>query len=811
MPKTFHEIRRWDGGLSTYFDEGDIEATELSAISLWSVSKPGQIYSLDRGAAQFSTYYLDLDDGDSPLGAGFLIFDADYGYEATVDGEGAAGATRYAVVVNAKGNVFLIEDFVSGVPGEAFAVGDNFYILGTIHGDHATEIDSKCRLFWAEGALRISDTLHTANSRVKWFGRVVYERFNSTSSGHEYNSVDKWVFDNADLSPPTIQTPADVPALESSHPDGDPVTHLAEDATNATPFGCVVPIECYPSGADRGKALNLRFTATTGQDDGGWEATEYEFAQTFVYQGNQESMPVLMPVVPVGFDGTDPDLMETTFTIASQQYFTNLQVYACTSNGGTNDGVDVSSYVYPDRVTGARIYIRKYNANKRWTLFLDCDFTRGVRQNTFEDFSVGWVAGHNHLLTHGRDWEYKTSSSSATGLADIKNPSPQTYESINGYAPDGASVSFDTATQGWEDATVINRRCFAVGVKYINTESGNTELMSDRVFYSAIGKYDTFPVTNWIDIGINDGESFKAVAGFANRLFAFKETTLYIINVQNPNDGGWFLETELKGMGVSNPNSVVKTDQGLVFANVYGLYIFTGQGVPVDVSAKIDKSSWKSDLTAASHEIAVGYDGVSEQVMIALSSTSGMKQPSSDGQPFHIYDLKTKSFVRHTNSFADSVTNFSNMPDTGLLVWGTSKYGASADDIIAFEQYQFNTLGGDLLNNDDLYSYFTTGLIDFGSPALMKKFYKLYIEVKGSGSYILGVTVNGVVLSPRATHYSESIVASNTSYEKKVVDLTSIPNSSTFQLRIDQNSSAAESITINSISLEYRTLYKRVS
>ena len=806
MPKTFHEIRRWDGGLSTYFDEGDIDATELSAISLWSVSKPGQIYSLDRGAATFSSNLLDLDGGNSPLGAGFLIFDADYGYEATVDGEGAAGATRYAVVVNAKGKVFLIEDFVSEVPGGTFTENTNFYILGTIDDDHAGLIDSKCRLFWAEGALRISDTLHTADSMVKWFGRTIAKRFNYTTDegsgltdeNHTFNAIDEWTFDNADISPPTIIATASIPPLEEgTHGNGDDNNDAhSESGINLTPFGCIVPIDgVYPTGADRGKALNLRLEVTTGEDDGGWEATDYEFAQTFVYQGNQESIPVLMPVIT---DATPT--VTTVVTVASQQYFEDIQVYTAVN----------SAYTFPNRVTGARIYIRKYNANKRWTLFLDCDFTRGVRQNTFEDFTTTWGRNHFHTNNRGRDYEYKTSGTS-TGISNIKNPSPQTYESINGYAPDGASVSFDTTTQGWEDATVINRRCFAVGVKYINTESGNTELMSDRVFYSAIGKYDIFPVTNWIDIGINDGESFKAVAGFANRLFAFKETTLYIINVQNPNDGGWFLETELKGMGVSNPNSVVKTDQGLIFANVYGLYIFTGQGIPVDVSAKIDKSSWKSDLTTADHEIAVGYDGVSEQVMIALSSTSGMQQTEATGQPVYVYDLKTKSFVRHTNSFADSVTNFSNMPDTGLLVWGVNKSIATADDIIYFDQYNFNTLDGDLFNDDDLYSYFTTGLIDFGSPALMKKFYKLYIEVKGSGSYILGVTVNGVVLSPRDTDYSESVVASNTSYEKKVVDLTSIPNSSTFQLRIDQNSSAAESITINSISLEYRTLYKRVS
>ena len=63
--------------------------------------------------------------------------------------------------------------------------------------------------------------------------------------------------------------------------------------------------------------------------------------------------------------------------------------------------------------------------------------------------------------------------------------------------------------------------------------------MPDRILYTPIGKYDTFPPSQFIDIGINDGEDFTAIESFGTKILAYKQSTLYIIDVTSPSENGW--------------------------------------------------------------------------------------------------------------------------------------------------------------------------------------------------------------------------------------------------------------------------------
>ena len=74
--------------------------------------------------------------------------------------------------------------------------------------------------------------------------------------------------------------------------------------------------------------------------------------------------------------------------------------------------------------------------------------------------------------------------------------------------------------------------------------------------------------------------------------------------------------------------------------------------------------------------------------------------------------------------------------------------------------------------------------------------------MKTSGTSDFDIIING----ESAIRFTETIVSS---YTKKKFSLSSIPDSSTFQLKILNH--AAQSISINNISLEYRVLHKRVT
>ena len=758
MPKAFHEIARWDGGLNTHFDESDIEGTELSDVSLWSVSKPGQIYTISNYVATGTPPQSGSFDGTTFTSAdrailvryGFIIAESDY--NIGTNEAAAVVETRYAFIIDSAGELTVLQAFAanSGTNSTAGIMLDSASGLGTS--------SPKPRMFWSEGALRISDSIHGGGSQVKWWGVVSFQRFTNDDDDPWNNPMGaiggdnpKWVWVNASQPKPAV-----IGTSTSST-----TTNYGMVWYGSTAFH-------YPSDNNaRGKGINMNISASTSATDGGWEATSYEFGQTLVYVGNQESMIAPMRIYNSG-DTAD-------VSIASQQYWTSIKVFTSVN----------ATYNYDPRVTGARIYIRKIGQNKRWTLFLDADFERGVRRNTFDSFDFIWERNQASGF-------YASNSTFS-----IKSPSPQTYESLNGYSPNESLCSFENATHGWEHSTILNRRTFLIGVKYLNDYSGQSEVMPDRIYYSAMAKYDTYPTTNWIDIGVNDGESFTAIEGFANRILAFKQGTLYIINVQNPNDGGWFLEAELKGMGITSADAVTKSDQGILFANTTGLFRFAGDGIPKRLTDKLNKTDWTTDLSTASHFIQVGYDGASEQCFVGEVGivAGGLHTASS---PVYIYDFRTGSFVRHTNYLTDGRSNFSNIPDTRELLW-IEPDSDNATDQFKISKYAANTLGAEESIVGD--QYFITKLDDLGSPALMKKFYNLYINLKTGGAYNFDVIVNGTTVNTSGGTIG--------SFTKLKVSLSTVANASTFQLKILNK--ATTSITINSISLEYRVLYKRVS
>ena len=74
-------------------------------------------------------------------------------------------------------------------------------------------------------------------------------------------------------------------------------------------------------------------TVETTDDDGLWEATTYEFAQSFVYEGDQESL----------LSEYSGNVILTT-----NDYFTNVLVGLARTTSPTNK-----------RIKGGRIYIKK--------------------------------------------------------------------------------------------------------------------------------------------------------------------------------------------------------------------------------------------------------------------------------------------------------------------------------------------------------------------------------------------------------------------------------------------------------------------
>ncbi len=107
----------------------------------------------------------------------------------------------------------------------------------------------------------------------------------------------------------------------------------------------------------------------------------------------------------------------------------------------------------------------------------------------------------------------------------------------------------------WKSSCVMNRRAYVGNVK-ITEYDGTTYTLSDSVFKSRTNKFDSFTKTRRIDVAVGDGEDIIALAGFADMLLQFKQTTLHIINCAGASE---FLEGTYKFKGVDHPASVCST------------------------------------------------------------------------------------------------------------------------------------------------------------------------------------------------------------------------------------------------------------
>ena len=365
----------------------------------------------------------------------------------------------------------------------------------------------------------------------------------------------------------------------------------------------------WGSGLSAGNGFNVNII--DGGADGQWSAGTYDMASSFVYDKDQESL------LKVG---------ENAITLASDnRKITGYGIFAISP--------------FPARVVGSRIYIRKNDTDDPWVLLYDISIADGVRKQLDAEFTAWYFVSVNNV--------------SVSTLVSEK-PNLDTYETINGYSPDEKFVSFDTAGMGYRTSVVTNGRTFIANVK-IKNDDDEVVQMPDRIMYSQVGKYDIFPTSNYIDIGVNDGDEFIKLEAFADRLFAYKKNKLYIINISGGGDTQWFLESEYSSLGIKSQNATTKVDIGIIWANENGLYLYDGQRV-TNLQNKINDQTWY-DFCKGS-KLMIGFLPKKKEIVIIKSSDSS--SASAINNDAYIYHMETKSFVYVTNFLPDNYS-FSNM------------------------------------------------------------------------------------------------------------------------------------------------------
>ena len=521
------------------------------------------------------------------------------------------------------------------------------------------------------------------------------------------------------------------------------------------------------------RGLGFNIGVSDGSSEGDWEEGTYEFYQSFIYDGNQESLAFQMG------DGDDGSNLAAGTHVAAGQKSLRVSVYA--------------DLAYNGRITGGRIYTRLQNTDDDFVLLVDIDIVKGVR-TTLDGDHVAWSyqSGEGYYVI-------------GDARGNSTRPNLDTYTTINGFSPDVNFVSIGGAGELYKASVVANRRTFVANVK-IKNKSGEVEKFGDRLMYSEIGKFDTFLEHNFIDVSKGDYGEYTAIESYADRLLAFKNNLVHIINISSPSVSNWYLEETVKYFGVNFPFSVAKTKYGIAWVSDDGCYLYDGRSVRNLIDKKIAVSSpaftasgtdrpWNDWYRGTAHlkDVMLGYDSISNSLIMMRSPNDS----TSNSEQSWVYDFDSNGWSYNTNIFTDSETYTNFITDwNNNLVLGYQN--SSAVDFKKYLPVSVSQANQDFFTKD----------IDFGQPGLIKKVYKVIVTHKSDGaeSNPFEYAIDG---SESFSNFNGHFA--DTSGVWDVLTLTPTNPISCQSIQIKFDGPSAGIFEINDMTIEYRILGNKVA
>lgn len=599
--------------------------------------------------------------------------------------------------------------------------------------DYSTDNENSNVLYYkVDEAIRCCDTNLDTQSKVQWYGWVSREHFVNSTSKATYSGY--FANDN-NLRPPRY-----------GQYEKDSGTALA-----------------YPTA---GRGFNLKcFSSTT---DALVPAATYEFAQSFIYDGNQESLLSHYSIL----DTSPLSTLDTTLA-ATDLKALSVQIGA--------------KGPYDERISGGRIYIRESGTENEWTFLLDIDLSKGARTSLDGKYTSWKLASDpDHYI-----------GASATTYMAVNELSLFNYEIINGFPSNVFSNDLGANGEKWQDSTVANNRVFVCNVRMADKSKGENKIAGhanqadlthfpDRIMYSMPHRYDTFPEMNTIEAAKGDADHYIAIESYADRLLVFKRKSMDIINISGESHN-WFLEDTKQYVGVEHHAAVQKTQYGIIWANFNGLFLYDGSTIKDLTENKIDDKTWYTYISSNS---IILYDEIKSLVYV-------IQNCASDGDAYMV-DLKKNNFTFLADFAQDGITN---PVATNITTNGQILVGYDAGSGVEFYQFYLTAQAQQQVE-------FETKELDFGVPNKQKKLYAVYITYKSNAdiSAKFKYSINGGV--SWVAFSSGSSATSTTTWQKGKWSLTTPVTSSKFMLQLDTTTTSA-TVWINDIGFEYRTIHKR--
>lgn len=791
MPKKYFTFKDFSGGLNLSEDPRDIKDNELAEATDVMVDKRGHIRTM--GGFQTHTEVPTLTGSVTP-GYGLFVFNSDFktGAAAADTGE------NYLVLADVLSGQLDIYDKT----GDSWSLGDvdlgvitsRAYGAGNLAFPTDTTITDSGNTFISSGhirtnaLIRVSNATLSGNNRVflvikteagtltidgtvpltidsvdsndvvievlpritfyafgnsfraigeprpsavalkqQWYGFIDRDHFQGLGGPPEF-SPDNW-FAKAN----NILKPSD----------------LGSDGTNGSGGS-------YPTagvGLDFGIIKNAGVGEWTAEPDG--TAQTWEMALSFIYDDLQESL-LHIPASAITFTTLEEDSL--TITVRAE-----------------TSGTD-----YDERITHARAYCRKQGSTNPWILLVDISLRDGARASLASDY-VKWNANTDKVYTDNFN-----------SLA----PNLDTYEGLTGHFHDGTQISLGVNNgDGYNDAVVGGNTVYLLGPQYIDTklpsakDSGDITHLRDRIIHTPPNQPDKFPAGYFIDVTTADAAEYTAGLWYNNKLFAFKETSLQVINPATE-------EVELYPFkGVFHKGAVVLTRHGPVWGNASGCFVYRGPNNIVNlIDGKIPLTTdWEFDFF--SRTAIVGYSQKYDTLVIRSASTSINKQLSSDFLRGYVYDFRVGSwtFVFDFVLSGDNlnITNFQT-DWNGDLVMSTAPGSGSG----TVRTYYWTD--GSLAKGNSV--AITTKEVDFGNPAIQKVIdlititYKSSVEQVDKVSYAKDGSTSFTTLT--------GTLAATSSWAELVIQPTPFD---VYSIRIRINKATGSGVLdIKSITIRYR-------
>tara|TARA_R100000479_G_C6391806_1_gene205449 strand:+ start:35 stop:2377 length:2343 start_codon:yes stop_codon:yes gene_type:complete len=780
MPKQFKTYSRFDGGLNTKTNSRSIQDNELAQADNVIVDEFGVVKSCGKfientsSGKDYQAPSVGSLNGDS---AGYGLFQSRFDYNQA-NSNTSVISTFYADPDTGSNVVVDRSDGHGNTFADAIDLGA---VTGTNQGKVIYHI--------ADGIIRACDTnINNTSTTIRKYGHFLTEKRWKDSSGVDktpggYGGANGFSDLDSKLSKPTrglcskgmrasVSSGSDT-SLTSGTADSFPAstdteldsgvylavnrsdqsvdtissrtntTVLVTGAGSATFTGGEL-YGVYPPG---GTGFNLDFS-TSGGLGGTWVAGTYEFAITFLYDGDQESLP---------------------YILSGELTVSDNDVVDCTVMATENH----SSARYAANVKGGRIYFRRQDTDGAFIFFGEINFVEGTKPTIDGSFT------HWDLEFASAAFAHSTFRSSSINV--------ETYDTLNGYSQDSPFISIGEAGEKYQTSVVSNRRAFIANVRYTD-EEGTIQNNGDTIRYSEINKFDTFLPFNFLDIGVNDGEEFIKLEAFADRLLAYKEKTLYIINIGGGSDTQWFLESTHNNMGVDFHSAVVKTELGVCWVNKNGLYIYDGSRI-TNLQTKIIESEWTSFIGS---DTMLAYEPTHKHLVVIKSASNS----GSDNGDAYIYSFIANSFTKITTLISDSIkTN----PITDLH--NNLSIGIDNNNIHSYDGEPSNHQTFDIKLKDD----------DFGLPNIVKKVYGVTVEYSTTEANSNGVKFE-YINDSGAKVASANLGSLSDTNDAVTVDKFNIGSpvlASSFQVQLDLDGNCDHKI--HSVGVEYRPLYKRIT